>query len=145
MITREDKQQHTKHWNLTFLGAWQCSGSVAGVWLFRCGSCYWHRKQSTLFSVHESMQVGCSMFWSEWTSTHQRTNVDGWCTDRILFSIPAPSQVHSFCLPFLSPDLSFFLLLKLFPTTYSSINLQCASLIPTHLPTPCLFFYLPTL
>jgi hypothetical protein len=44
----------------------------------------------------------------EWTSTHQCTNVDGWCTDRIPFSIPVPSQVHFFCLPFLSPDLSFF-------------------------------------
>jgi len=40
----------------------------------------------------------------EWTSTHQWTNVDGWCTDRIVFSIPVPSQVHGFCLPVLSPD-----------------------------------------
>ncbi len=40
----------------------------------------------------------------EWTSTHQCTNVDGWCTDRIPFSIPVPSQVHFFCLPVLSPD-----------------------------------------
>jgi hypothetical protein len=32
----------------------------------------------------------------EWTSTHQCTNVDGWCTDRILFSIPVPSQVWLF-------------------------------------------------
>jgi hypothetical protein len=95
-----------------------------------------------------------------------------------------------FCLPFLSPDLSFFfatlfyprplprfffLLLKLFssthllpppppplsatnlltyifelkvdssPSTYSPINLKCATLIPTHLRTPHLFVYLPTL
>ncbi len=39
----------------------------------------------------------------EWTSTHQWTNVDGWCTDRILFSIPVPSQVDVLCLRFLSP------------------------------------------
>ncbi len=125
----------------------------------------------------------------EWTSTHQWTNVDGWCTDRILFSIPVPSQVDIFCLPFLSPDLSFFLIelyflpaphpvsfflflfcfwnfshpptyypplfptdlltyifkLKVYssPSTYSPINFKCATLIPTHLPTPHLFF-LPT-
>jgi hypothetical protein len=30
------------------------------------------------------------------------------------------------------------------PSTYSPINLKCATLIPTHLPTPHLFFYLPT-
>ncbi len=35
---------------------------------------------------------------------HQSTNVDGWCTDRILFSIPVPSQVDFFCLPFLGRD-----------------------------------------
>ncbi len=39
----------------------------------------------------------------EWTSTHQCTNMDGWCANRILFSIPIPSQVDFFCLPFLSP------------------------------------------
>jgi len=69
----------------------------------------------------------------EWTSTHQRTNVDGWCTDRIVFSIPVPSQVDVFCLPFLpwsqfffatlfshhlAPIFFFFLLLKLFPPTH---------------------------
>jgi hypothetical protein len=43
------------------------------------------------------------------TSTHQWTNVDGWCTHRTLFSIPVPSQVDFFSLPFLSPDLSFIL------------------------------------
>jgi hypothetical protein len=43
----------------------------------------------------------------EWTNTHQCTNVDGWCTDRILFSIPVPSQVDLFRLRFLSCDLSF--------------------------------------
>ncbi len=40
----------------------------------------------------------------EWTSTHQCTNVDGWYTDRILFSIHVPSQVDFFGLSFLSPD-----------------------------------------
>jgi len=36
------------------------------------------------------------------------TNVDGWCTDGILFSIHvSSSQVYFFSLPFLSPDLSF--------------------------------------
>jgi hypothetical protein len=49
-----------------------------------------------------------SKFGREWTSTHQCTNVDGWCTDRILFSIHVPSHVDFFSLPFLSPDLSFF-------------------------------------
>jgi len=39
----------------------------------------------------------------EWTSTHQCTNVDGWCTDRMLFSIPVPSQVDVLCFPVLSP------------------------------------------
>jgi len=29
------------------------------------------------------------------------------------------------------------------PSTYSPINLKCATLIPTHLPTPHLFFNLP--
>jgi hypothetical protein len=28
------------------------------------------------------------------------------------------------------------------PSTYSPINLKCATLIPTHLPTPHLFIYL---
>jgi hypothetical protein len=51
----------------------------------------------------------------QWSSTHQCTNVDGWCTDRILFSIPVPSQADFFCLPFLSPDLSFFLQLYFLP------------------------------
>ncbi len=62
-------------------------------------------------------------------------HMDGWCTNRILCSIPMPSQVEVFFLPFLSLDLSFFfvtlfspysllnffffpLLLKLFPPTY---------------------------
>jgi hypothetical protein len=159
MITRKDKQQQTKHWNLTFLGR-----DSAGVWLFNCGS-YWHGKESTLFSVHEWMQLVGSMFWPEWTSTHQCTNVDGWCTDRILFSIPVPSQVHFFLFAVSQPWSQFFFAFETFPTyppttpivptdlltyifklkvdsspsTYSPINLQCASLIPAHLPTPQLF------
>ncbi len=98
-------------------------------------------------------------------------------------SIPVPSQVDFFCLPFLSPDPSFFfffgtlfsarpppgfffcssfetfptlpptnLLTYIFkltvdssPSTYSSINLKCATLIPTHLPTNTLSRYLPNL
>jgi hypothetical protein len=110
----------------------------------------------------------------EWTSTHQCTNVDGWCTDRILFSIPVPSQVDLFCLPFLIPDqplsqfffffwnfshpltyyptfsptnlLTYIFKLKIdsSPSTYSPINLKCATLIPTHLHALPLF-YLPTL
>ncbi len=95
--------------------------------------------------------------WPEWSSTHQCTNVDGWCTHRILFSIPVPSQVHFFSLPFLSPDLSFFfgtlfsprtppslivclfffffffLLLKLFPPTHPPTYLS--TYLPFHLPT----------
>jgi len=39
---------------------------------------------------------------------HQLGWMDGWCTDRILFSIHVPFQVEFFCLSFLSPDLSFF-------------------------------------
>jgi hypothetical protein len=46
-------------------------------------------------------------------------HVDGRCTDRILFSIPVPSQVEFFSLPFLSPDLSFFFLqLYFLPAPY---------------------------
>ncbi len=54
----------------------------------------------------------------EWTSTHQCTNVDGSCTDKFIFSIPAPSQVEFFCLPFLSPDLNFSLQLYFLPTPF---------------------------
>jgi hypothetical protein len=54
----------------------------------------------------------------EWTSTPQCTNVDGWCTDWILFSIPVPSQVDFFCLPFFSPDHSFFLQLYFLPAPH---------------------------
>ncbi len=59
--------------------------------------------------------------WPERTSTHQCTNVDGWCTDRILFSIPVPSQVDFFCLPLLSLDQpwsQFFLQLYLLPAPF---------------------------
>ncbi len=30
----------------------------------------------------------CANFWPEWTSTHQCTNVDGWCTDGCTFFVP---------------------------------------------------------
>jgi len=33
----------------------------------------------------------CARFWPEWTSTHQSTNVDGWCTDGYTFLVlPCP-------------------------------------------------------
>ncbi len=50
----------------------------------------------------------------EWSTTHQCTNVDGWCTDRILFSIPVPPHVDFFCLPFLSPDQPWSALISVF-------------------------------
>jgi hypothetical protein len=52
-----------------------------------------------------------ALLWPEWTSTDQ-------CTDRILFCIPVPSQVDIFCLPFLSPDLRFFLQLYFLPAPF---------------------------
>ncbi len=125
----------------------------------------------------------------EWTSTHQCTNVDGWCTDRILFSIPVPSQVHFFLFalsqpwsqfsfatlfsPRPPPGFYFFFAFETFPThypplspidlltyifklkidsspsTYSPINLNCATSYPpttrptTNLPTNILSRYLP--
>ncbi len=79
----------------------------------------------------------------QWTSTHQCPNVDGWCTDRILFSIPVPSQVHFFSLPFLSPDLIsvFFFLGTLFsPRPQPSFFFFCCfwnfSRPPTYYPPP---------
>jgi hypothetical protein len=68
---------------------------------------------------------------SEWTNTHQCTNMDGWCTDRILFSIPVSSQVDFFIWPFsalisdfflelyfVPHPVSFYFLLKVFPPTH---------------------------
>jgi len=57
--------------------------------------------------------------------------LDGWCADRILFSIPVPSQVDLFSLPFLSPDLTFF-----FATLFSPCPL------PSFFSPWSLFFYL---
>jgi hypothetical protein len=34
---------------------------------------------------------------------------------------------------------------RVFPSTYSPINLKCVTFISTHLPTPHLFIYLPAL
>jgi hypothetical protein len=162
MITRQDKQQHTKHWNLAsnvaprqdakpppstphielcktpFLGPDSAAVLPQGFG-FLTVEVIDVRKQSTLSSVHESMQVVCGMFCPEWTSTHQCINLDGWCTDRTLFSIPVPSQVHFFCLPFLSLFSTlisvFFFAFETFPThppttpgcpppTYSPISLN---------------------
>ncbi len=66
------------------------------------------------------------------------TNVDGWCTDRILFSIPVPSQANFFCLPFLRPDLSNFLQLYFLPAPHPvSCFLFAFETFPTHpLTTP---------
>jgi len=51
--------------------------------------------------------------------------------------------------PPLSPTNLFAYIFKLkvdsSPSTYSPINLKCVTLISTHLPTPHLFIYLPTL
>jgi hypothetical protein len=49
-----------------------------------------------------------------WTSTHQCTNVDGWCSDRILFSIPVPSQVDTFFVCPFSALISVFFSATLF-------------------------------
>ncbi len=58
--------------------------------------------------------IFCGFAGPEWTSTQLCTNVDGWCIDRILFSIHVPFRLTFFCLHFLSPDLSFFFLVTLF-------------------------------
>ncbi len=50
----------------------------------------------------------------EWTSTHQCTNVDGWCTDRILFSIHVPSLVDFFFFALSQPWSQFFFFGTLF-------------------------------
>ncbi len=62
----------------------------------------------------------------------QCTNVDGWCTDGILFSILVPSQVDFFPLPFLSPNPSFFWQLYFLPAPF-----------PVFFPPPdlCVFFW----
>ncbi len=79
--------------------------------------------------------------WPEWTSTHQCTNVDGWCTDRILFSIPVPSLVDFFSLPFLSPDLSFFfgtLFSPRPPSSFFFFFVFAFETFPFHPPSHCL-------
>jgi hypothetical protein len=61
--------------------------------------------------------------------------MDGWCTDRILFSIPVPSEIDFFSLPFLSPDLSLFLQLYFLPAPPPGIFLFFAfKTFPTHQP-----------
>jgi hypothetical protein len=90
------------------------------------------------------------------------------------FSLPFPSPDLSFFCNFIfyppATQFFFFLAFETFPThllpptvptdlltyifklkvdssphTYSPLNLKCATFIPTHLPTPHLFIYLPTL
>jgi hypothetical protein len=48
------------------------------------------------------------VFFPIWCHPWMDDGTDGWCSDRILFSIPVPSQVDFFCLAFLSLNLSFF-------------------------------------
>jgi hypothetical protein len=73
--------------------------------------------------------------WAISARVNQHSPVDGWCTDRIFFSIPVPSQVDFFCLPFLSPDLRFFLQLYFFlPAPF-----------PVFFPPDLYFFFFGTL
>ncbi len=80
----------------------------------------------------------------EWTNTHQCNDLDGWCTDRILFSIPVPSQVDFFS-PFLSPDLSFFCNFIFSPPPsqffFSRSKFFFGTLFSPH-PSPSFFFLL---
>ncbi len=51
---------------------------------------------SRMYFFFLSFEISSPSWWPECTSTHQCTNLDGWCIDRILFSIPVPSQVEFF-------------------------------------------------
>ncbi len=76
---------------------------------------------------HKESEIGAK-HGPEWTSTQRCTNVDGWCTDRILFSILVPSQVDFFCFPFLSPDLSSFFLEFYFLPAHPCTTSHCPPL-----------------
>jgi hypothetical protein len=89
-------------------------------------------------TTHLPKEIITSVRWligTEWSSTHQCTNVDGWCTHRILFSIPVPPQVDFFCLPFLSPRLSFFLHLYFLPASHPVSFSSSFETFPTRTPT----------
>ncbi len=75
--------------------------------------------------------------WLEWTKTHQCTNMDGWCIDRIFFSILVPSQIDFFFCAF-----STLILIYLFWQLYFSLP-------PTQFFSLCFIFggalyFLPT-
>jgi hypothetical protein len=81
----------------------------------------------------------CRLAQSEAASTHQCTNVDGWCTDRILFSLPLPSQLHFFFLCPFSALTSVFFFGTFFhpaPTQFLSSSSFLLKLSLTHLLPP---------
>ncbi len=58
--------------------------------------------------------------WPEWTSTHQYSNPDGWCTDGFHFFIPTLTRLVStgwFFFLLLNHDPLFFLVWTSFPPT----------------------------
>jgi len=82
--------------------------------------------------------LNSSILGPEWPNTHQCTNVDGWCTDRILFSIPGLSLCHPrltlFVCPFsalINVDLKFFLQLY-FLTAPFPVFFFVFETFPTH-------------
>ncbi len=74
-----------------------------------------------VIEIERFWHLVCVNLKREWSNTHQCTNVDGWCTNRIIFSIHVPSQVDFFCLPFLNHDQpwsQFYLQLYFFLTPF---------------------------
>ncbi len=68
--------------------------------------------------------------------------MDGWCTNMFLFSISVPSLVEFFGLPFLSPDLRFFLRLYFLPAPFP-VSFWGTLFSPC--PPPSFFFFLSKL
>ncbi len=103
-------------------------------------------------NLHGALSMCIALKWPEGTSTHQCTNLDGWCIDGCTFFIracPCANQGGEHRLTFVFPLLSCFFFLNLFfaptPTLeltylhfYYLLMHQRGLLFP-HLPT-----YLPT-
>jgi len=98
------------------------------------------------FILHGA-RVGAGSLWPEWTSTHQCTKWMDGALDRILFSIPVPSQVDFFLFALSQPLISVFFFWNFIfsqpPTQFLFFVLLLKLFLPTH-PLPPTVPHRPT-